>query len=997
MTTPTIRFDQGDTGTVDRSRTDIAISTAVTIVAANVTGTAVFGLLDKPLGSSAVLSGTGLTRTITPDVAGPYRVRIIDDDDNGEVVHTFKVRTAASALGLALVAHNERANPEANDVENDAADIAASESNEGGTFKGWHTDLTADLLKIDQAVGEIRNATTLDFYVKDVGGNDSNDGLTPATALKTITAVVPKIPYLVKNRIIIHVGDHSAAGYEVPEFGAHDMQGHLSLIGDGAGTGDGWTETLASEAAAVGTDETKVVSSTGGHTIDAFLGHTMLYETGDCAGYQRHVHSNTATDFLPVVDTDQLGLSPASGDTFRVVRPSVKLDLSFGGKTVGTRMIGGKSLGFPQAEGDSSGAFVWSQFSVDSTNGVNLEFSGIEMAVVGGEQLNSSGGRLDWRFLNHAQAYFGCARNSNSAGQASVELGAPDTAAWVGYGHYRADTGSKNDGSPWMGDAHANVKCYIVSSKTIDVRAQVTVLGGRIIGGIEVFGTTRFDASPIGAASNRIKITSSGSTKCIHLKSDSYAELRNVDLESEDGDTIKVERDASLYDNGCAGGPTGSGLGVLVKSAGRYHSKVQSAITGTHRVEGRPDFVATFLVNAGDGVYDDNGSGIGIDGGGSVVRSSFDRDDDVVFISSAADITKKMRYDVSDITTATTRTITVPDADVDLGDIATNNAKVTNATHTGDVTGATVLTVTEAGVTQHEAAIDHDALTNHVAGQHRIINDAGTSTTELWSADKIDTTISALGWSPDYLTGLGQSQGADAVNDTVVASGQCRDADDTFDMVAGSSMTAAMDAATGAGGLDTGTVSADTTYYVWFIVDSAAVNPPAAMYSLSVTAPTMPSGYDKKRRVGTAIAATAGTLAAVYRQVVLGNTRKYYWTGDDWRSNSVLSSGTASSFTTVSGIVDEWAPPAPAAVKWLVNVEGTGASLFGAINGRVYVKPQGWGSQDLWFVDCGSNVGGDNRNSELFEMPPGDDDTLQYRRSNSANCSIYMVGWLEVI
>lgn len=51
--------------------------------------------------------------------------------------------------------------------------------------------------------------------------------------------------------------------------------------------------------------------------------------------------------------------------------------------------------------------------------------------------------------------------------------------------------------------------------------------------------------------------------------------------------------------------------------------------------------------------------------------------------------------------------------------------------------------VAESNVTQHEAAIDHDALTNFDIAEHRIINDAGTSTTELYSASKISADIAA--------------------------------------------------------------------------------------------------------------------------------------------------------------------------------------------------------------------------------------------------------------
>jgi hypothetical protein len=52
--------------------------------------------------------------------------------------------------------------------------------------------------------------------------------------------------------------------------------------------------------------------------------------------------------------------------------------------------------------------------------------------------------------------------------------------------------------------------------------------------------------------------------------------------------------------------------------------------------------------------------------------------------------------------------------------------------------------VSQAAVTQHEAAIDHNALTNYALAEHRTINDAGLSTTDLWSASKIDSELSAI-------------------------------------------------------------------------------------------------------------------------------------------------------------------------------------------------------------------------------------------------------------
>lgn len=54
-------------------------------------------------------------------------------------------------------------------------------------------------------------------------------------------------------------------------------------------------------------------------------------------------------------------------------------------------------------------------------------------------------------------------------------------------------------------------------------------------------------------------------------------------------------------------------------------------------------------------------------------------------------------------------------------------------------------------------------------------------------------------------------------------------------------------AASGANGLDTGTVEGNTWYYVWVIWNGSTT---AALLSLSSTAPTMPGGYTHKARVG---------------------------------------------------------------------------------------------------------------------------------------------------
>ena len=91
--------------------------------------------------------------------------------------------------------------------------------------------------------------------------------------------------------------------------------------------------------------------------------------------------------------------------------------------------------------------------------------------------------------------------------------------------------------------------------------------------------------------------------------------------------------------------------------------------------------------------------------------------DDVFRVNDDGDATKQIAFQASGITTGTTRTITMPDTNVDLADIATNSAKVSNATHTGDVTGDTVLTIAAGAVdTAHHSATGTADATTYLRG-----------------------------------------------------------------------------------------------------------------------------------------------------------------------------------------------------------------------------------------------------------------------------------------
>jgi hypothetical protein len=85
-----------------------------------------------------------------------------------------------------------------------------------------------------------------------------------------------------------------------------------------------------------------------------------------------------------------------------------------------------------------------------------------------------------------------------------------------------------------------------------------------------------------------------------------------------------------------------------------------------------------------------------------------------------------------------------------------------------------------------------------------------------------------------------------------IAAGVARDSTNGFDITLASAFTkttSAWAAGTGNGGLDTGAIATSTFYYVWGIYNSStAVSD--VLFSTSSSAPTMPSGYDKKRYIG---------------------------------------------------------------------------------------------------------------------------------------------------
>lgn len=123
------------------------------------------------------------------------------------------------------------------------------------------------------------------------------------------------------------------------------------------------------------------------------------------------------------------------------------------------------------------------------------------------------------------------------------------------------------------------------------------------------------------------------------------------------------------------------------------------------------------------------------------------------------------------------------------------------------------------------------------------------------SINSVLTDLASIGFGAiaNYLTGYTLSNNAtDSVNDIDVAPGVCVNSLNTAMIVLAASITKRIDSnwsvGTNQGGLDTGSVT-NATYHVFAIKrpDTGVVD---ALFSLSATAPTLPTNYTLFRRIG---------------------------------------------------------------------------------------------------------------------------------------------------
>lgn len=186
-------------------------------------------------------------------------------------------------------------------------------------------------------------------------------------------------------------------------------------------------------------------------------------------------------------------------------------------------------------------------------------------------------------------------------------------------------------------------------------------------------------------------------------------------------------------------------------------------------------------------------------------------------------------------------------------------------------------------------------------------------------------------------------------------------------------------AASGVNGLDTGAVASNTWYAIWVIWNGTTV---AGLLSLSGTAPTMPSGYTHKTRVGWI--RTDGTANKYPLAFVQRGRRVQYVLAGALTAYPALFFGTTSGAQAVS--VSSFCPNTAAAIAVTWGVVGTGSGATVAIGPNASSAVSS--SAGFAYIGSSSNTfSGTNNCLMLLES------SSMYVNSSNGNGHVSATGW----
>lgn len=183
----------------------------------------------------------------------------------------------------------------------------------------------------------------------------------------------------------------------------------------------------------------------------------------------------------------------------------------------------------------------------------------------------------------------------------------------------------------------------------------------------------------------------------------------------------------------------------------------------------------------------------------------------------------------------------------------------------------------------------------------------------------------------------------------------------------------------GAGGLDTGSESANTWYYVWVIYNGSIVS---VIASASSTSPTLPSGYTFKVRAG---AVRNDASSNLYRTIQYGKNAQYVIGTNPTEMIAIDSSVTADISTPIAAIGVGAVVPATAS-----RVRG----VLSTVAGRACAAPNGnYGAYNSTTNPPPVSINPDTSRPANTPFDFVLESTNIYWASNSSNGRLNIIGW----
>jgi len=269
------------------------------------------------------------------------------------------------------------------------------------------------------------------------------------------------------------------------------------------------------------------------------------------------------------------------------------------------------------------------------------------------------------------------------------------------------------------------------------------------------------------------------------------------------------------------------------------------------------------------------------------------------------------------------------------------------------------------------------------------IEDSGASGVKKYITIGTLTSGFSISLPKGYIDGMGISSDPLFYEVTYIYTGICRSDDDTTNLISTGTLTVDLNAS-GANGLDTGTKSTYTWYYLWVIYNPSTATY-AGLYSTSYTSPTMPSGYTKKRYVGSVYNGSSGSFRPYEQQIVAGKYREYSYANYSDSNLPLLSGGSATVATGINCSV--YIPQTTVLISLLVAHSNT------TLSSCVYLSTYGGSASAV--KQCGGGATRAARASSIIKDVRTDSNALRriqyYNSVASGSTDIWAMGYREIL